>query len=209
LDDLLLCCRSFSQLASSCTYYFVVAARGKKYSINIQFEQEQFIHLTGISGHLHDLPIARESSGFLIKEIEEGRLTLDHLKKSQFFCCNEIDIAARIKCVAKLDDFLRSENTVIDYYGRSDPRSRIQADWLVRGEIDGNRCYLFLVSKMKHKQTVDRSNGDYVCSSMFPEKGIVYGSQGRVMTTLHKRRNSMEGKISEIIYVHPKYQDSV
>jgi len=186
--------------------------RGKKYSLNIQFEQEQFIPLTGISGHLHDLPISKRNSGFLIKEIKEikdGRLAMAHLKKSRFFFCSEIDIAARIKCVSKLDEFLRSENTVIDYYERSDPASRIQADWLIRGEIDGKRCYLFLLSEIKHKKPVNRSSCDYVCCSMFPEKGIIYGAHGRVMTTLLKRRNSMEGNISEIIYKHLEYQDSV
>jgi hypothetical protein len=69
-------------MASSCTYYFVVAKKIKRYSINIQFELAQFIHLTGISDHLRDLPFARNSPGDLRKWIEEGRLTMADLARS-------------------------------------------------------------------------------------------------------------------------------
>jgi hypothetical protein len=72
-------------MASSCTYYFIVAKKGKKYSINIQFEMEQFIHLTGIPDHLSDLPFARNNPGDLRKAIEEGKLTMKDLAKSQNF----------------------------------------------------------------------------------------------------------------------------
>jgi hypothetical protein len=69
-------------MASSCTYCFVVAKKGKSYSINIQFELAQFIHLTGISDHLRDLPFAKNSPGDLRKWIEEGRLTMADLARS-------------------------------------------------------------------------------------------------------------------------------
>jgi hypothetical protein len=82
LDALYTCYQSYSKMASSCTYCFVVAKKGKSYSINIQFELAQFIHLTGISDHLRDLPFARNSPGDLRKWIEEGRLTMADLARS-------------------------------------------------------------------------------------------------------------------------------
>jgi len=201
------CYQSYSKMTSSCTYYFVVAKKIKRYSINIQFELAQFIHLTGISDHLRDLPFARNSPGDLRKWIEEGRLTMADLARSQNFCKGGIDIAARIACLSRLDEFLRSENTVIDYLGRQDPRSRLEADWLIRGTIDGELCYLFLIAKSSKEVTKDRSSGHYVCRSIFPYRGIAYGQYGRSMTTLLKQRISTIGERTEILYRHPSCPD--
>ena len=207
MDALYNCYQSYSKMASSCTYYFVVAKTGKRYSINIQFELAQFIHLTGISDHLKDLPFARNSPGNLRKWIEEGRLTMADLAKSSNFRKDEIDIAARISCLSRLDEFLRSDNFVIDYLDRHASGSRLEADWLIRGNIDGELCYLFLVAKSSKEVTKDRSSGHYVCRSIFPYRGIAYGQYGRSMTTLLKQRNSTIGERTEILYRHPSCPD--
>lgn len=206
MDELYSCYKSYSSLSASCTYHLIVARKNKQYSINLQFELEQFIHLTGIRDHLYDLPLRRYNLGHLRKSIEDKQLTMSHLRKSQFFCCNEIDICARIHCLTHLDTFLRSDNLVIDYLERSDFGSKIEADWLISGQIEGELCYLFLVAKSEEMNLKDRAFGDYVCRSIFPERGIVYGKNGRKMTLLLKQRNSTIGKDSEIIYCHPKFK---
>lgn len=127
MDALYNCYQSYSKMAFSCTFYFV-SKKEKSYSINIQFELAQFINLTGISDHLIDLPFARNRPGNLRKWIEEGRLTMADLAKSPNFQKGAIDIAARIACLSRLNEFLRSENFVIDYLKRHDPRSRLEAD---------------------------------------------------------------------------------
>lgn len=92
---------------------------------------------------------------------------------------------------------------MVDYLGRQDPRSRLEADWLIRGNIDGELCYLFLIAKSSKEVIKDRYSGHYVCRSIFPYRGIAYGQYGRLMTTLLKQRNSTIGERTEILYHHP------
>ena len=202
LDELYNCYQSYSKMASSCTYYFVVAKKGKKYSINIQFELDQFIHLTGIS-HLDDLPFTRNSPGDLRKMIEENKLTMNDLAKSSKLKSNIKDIPARIACLARIDEFLQSENTIMDYSAVDNPYSKLKADWLIHGTIAGELCYLFLKAKPKKK---DRFSGDYICSSIFPHRGIDYSQGARPMVTLLKQRNNTIDRRTKTLYQHPSYQ---
>ena len=204
VDKLYRCLQAYQALATSCSYHYVVARRKIKYSLNLQFEMNNFVHLIGIR-HLKDLPILRSSDGNLIAAISNNRLKIETLQTSQFFLKPPLDIEARIKCVSRLDEFLQSDHLVIDYLNYPELNSRVEADWLFRSEIDNETWYLFVKSKERKTTKDSRKSGNYVCSSMFMKRHIEYGASQKPMTILLKERHNLNSKTKQTLFCHPNY----
>lgn len=204
MDELYKCLQAYSTLTSTCTYHFVVAKKRKSYSINLQFEMNQFIHLIGIK-HLTDLPCLQNKVGNLQRAIKDKVLTMDYLRTSQYFNQHPIDIEARIRCVSRLDEFLQSEHIVVDYLHCPDQSSNIRADWLFKNMIDSEIWYLFVKSKETESTQGTRTAGNYYCLTMFPERGIEYGSLRKPMTILLKERHNVAKNTTCQLYCHPTY----
>ncbi len=141
---------------------------------------------------------------YFIKE-PEGKSSGFFWVQGKSFADGWIDIAARVRCLANLDEFLRSDSLVFDYLDRADHCSNIKADWMIKGQALGEPCYLFLRSKEEQKKLKNRAQRDYFCLSFFPERGIEYGNNARSMNILYKQRINTETGERETLCCHPGY----
>ena len=202
MNDLRDCYNAYERLLKI-QYRFVVARKSKEYRITITFKWGNFFHLTGMQ-HLTDIPQLSISRNVLLTKIKVGELTTQDLSSSMFCVTDNTDINCRIKYLSYLDQFLASENTVLDYMNKNESGSKIRADWMIRGDFNSKGCYLFIEDYNSRNRT-DRINGEYYCKSFFPFQGITYGSYAKATTILLKERINLETKTIETLYRHPTY----
>ncbi|MBI9096678.1 MAG: hypothetical protein JEY71_17595 [Sphaerochaeta sp.] len=87
---------------------------------------------------------------------------------------------------------------------RSDKGSHIKADWMIKGELNTQECYLFIEGHNSRTRK-DRATGEYFCKSFFPSQGITYGSYAASTTILLKERLNLVANTTETLYRHPKF----
>ena len=207
MDDLLDCYNAYEKLLNI-QYRFVVARKNIEYRITIRFKWENFFHLTGMQ-HLTDLALIPKSKSrpVVLTKIRAKEITIQDLMKSKFRVTNNTDILCRIECLTYLDQFLASENTVFDYMNRTDSGSNIKADWMIKGNLDTQLCYLF-IEGYESKTKPNRKKDDYYCKSFFPDQGIAYGSYAKHTAILLKEKVNTETSKTETLYRRSTYSEA-
>lgn len=204
LDDLRNCYNAYEKLLNI-QYRFVLARKTKKYRITILFKWEDFFHLTGMQ-HLKDIPQLVISRKVLRTKIRVGEITAQDLRASMFCVTDTIDINCRIKYLSYLDQFIASENTVLDYMNKKDKGSNIKADWMITGEFNSQDCYLF-IEGYNSRNRIDRINDEYYCKSFFPSLKTKYGAYATSTTILLKERLDVTANTTKTLYRHPTFSE--
>ena len=99
--------------------------------------------------------------------------TSDHYKK----------IAARAGLLPYLEDLFDSNDTIFKYNERMHAFSMIQADYLMKNQIQGKNVFLFLAK--------DKEADYYFCRSFFPKDKRDYTKNQASWTLLYKKKTRL------------------
>ncbi len=121
--------------------------------IHLRFSKDTFHHLCGLH-KLKDIEaVRREKREIVFDKIIKGIYPESMFQKSKFY--NEI--LDRIDCLIRLEEILDDKNTVFKFNSSADKSSKIEADYLVKNESDGQRYYFMLSQDKKNDYYFGRS----------------------------------------------------
>lgn len=106
----------------------------------------------------------------------------DHYKK----------IAAKVDLLPYLEDLFDSNDTIFKYNERMHAFSMIQADYLMKNQIQGKNVFLFLAK--------DKEADYYFCRSFFPEDKRDYTKNQASWTLLYKKKTRLSTGEETILY---------
>ena len=192
MDHLQSCAKAFEHLLDF-QYHIIIGRKGKSVELNILFDPTEFHHLVGLH-KLHDLRIARENRDKVFQQILTGNMSIDDLKKSQYFP----KIQKRIEPFIQIENFLDSNKLIFRYNQKLQTFSLIEAEYLLSTPYENTDIYIFL----------DRQKEpDYFfCRSFFQKEEKDYTKGQAIYTLLIKEKINLrtEEKIIQYDRLTPK-----
>lgn len=138
MDHLQSCAKAFEHLLDF-QYHIIIGRKGKSVELNILFDPTEFHHLVGLH-KLHDLRIARENRDKVFQQILTGNISINDLKKSQYFP----NIQKRIEPFIQIENFLDSNKLIFRYNQKLQTFSLIEAEYLLFTPYENTDIYIFL-----------------------------------------------------------------
>ena len=192
MDHLQSCAKAFEHLLDF-QYHIIIGRKGKSVELNILFDPTEFHHLVGLH-KLHDLRIARENRDKVFQQILTGNISINDLKKSQYFP----NIQKRIEPFIQIENFLDSNKLIFRYNQKLQTFSLIEAEYLLSTPYENTDIYIFL----------DRQKEpDYFfCRSFFQKEEKDYTKGQAIYTLLIKEKINLrtEEKIIQYDRLAPK-----
>ena len=192
MDHLQSCAKAFEHLLDF-QYHIIIGRKGKSVELNILFDPSEFHHLVGLH-KLHDLRIARENRDKVFQQILTGNISINDLKKSQYFP----NIQKRIEPFIQIENFLDSNKLIFRYNQKLQTFSLIEAEYLLSTPYENTDIYIFL----------DRQKEpDYFfCRSFFQKEEKDYTKGQAIFTLLIKEKINLrtEEKIIQYDRLTPK-----
>ncbi len=192
MDHLQSCAKAFEHLLDF-QYHIIIGRKGKSVELNILFDPTEFHHLVGLH-KLHDLRIARENRDKVFQQILTGNISINDLKKSQYFP----NIQKRIEPFIQIENFLDSNKLIFRYNQKLQTFSLIEAEYLLSTPYENTDIYIFL----------DRQKEpDYFfCRSFFQKEEKDYTKGQAIYTLLIKEKINLrtEEKIIQYDRLTPK-----
>ncbi len=186
MDKLRKCADEFDKL-TDVQYNIIIGRKGKTIKIQLRFYKDNFHHLLGLH-KLKDLSLARENRGNVFEKILAGEITLDFIKKSQYYS----NIKGRLEPLTNLGDLLESDNVTFKYSQKFNPSSKINADYLLTVEFNDNDTYIFI----KKFDVVD----EYFCRSLFPKTDKDYTAGQTKFALLYKDKVVLSSDDKSVLY---------
>lgn len=187
-------CISLYEKLINYEYRFVIGRKGKQKELNICFEKYQCFHLLGLQ-HLIDLNLSRKDRNIIFDELKSGKTPQTFLETSIFYD----EIKERILYFPYLEQVLNSNKTVFKHNSSNHQFSLIEADFLLKNEINARNIFLFLGEVKNQKDK-------YFCRSFFPQYKIDYSKNQTSWTLLYKtKKNLITGEVQEL-YKNPSYK---
>jgi hypothetical protein len=186
------CVYSFERLEKA-KYNFVVAKKMNLTEITLNFTKDEFHHIMGFH-YLKDLRNSLNSKR-LFNDIKANKITLDHLKRSQFFK----QVESRILAVPDIIKHLENDNVILKYIEKRNPYSKINADYLIESTIDDKTCCIFL------RKRNDKDENTYCVCSFFVKGDTEY--IGEKLSWLLKEKVFIESEKKKELFRHSNYQD--
>ena len=137
--------------------------------------------------YLTDRPELKRDRGKIFDEIAVGKITTKHIESSDFYR----KIADRVHMLPLLESILDSNETVFKYNQKANIYSMIEADYLMKNQIEERNLYLFL---SKHKSDY------YYCRSFFPEGTMDYTKNQASWTLLYKKKINHSTGVENILF---------
>lgn len=182
MDYLQTCAKAFERLLDV-KYHIAIGRKGKLTELNILFDPTEFHHLIGLH-KLHDLRLARGNREKIFRQILDGNLSMDDLKKSRYFTT----IQKRMKPFSQIENLLDSNNLIFRYNQKLQSFSLIEAEYLLSTPYESTDVYIFL------DQMPDPNS--FFCCSFFPKEDTDYTKGQAVYTLLKKEKITLStGKI--------------
>ena len=192
MDHLQSCAKAFEHLLDF-QYHIIIGRKGKSVELNILFDPTEFHHLVGLH-KLHDLRIARENRDKVFQQILTGNISINDLKKGQYFP----NIQKRIEPFIQIENFLDSNKLIFRYNQKLQTFSLIEAEYLLSTPYENTDIYIFL----------DRQKEpDYFfCRSFFQKEEKDYTKGQAIYTLLIKEKINLrtEEKIIQYDRLTPK-----
>ena len=192
MDHLQSCAKAFEHLLDF-QYHIIIGRKGKSVELNILFDPTEFHHLVGLH-KLHDLRIARENRDKVFQQILTGNISINDLKKSQYFP----NIQKRIEPFIQIENFLDNNKLIFRYNQKLQTFSLIEAEYLLSTPYENTDIYIFL----------DRQKEpDYFfCRSFFQKEEKDYTKGQAIFTLLIKEKINLrtEEKIIQYDRLTPK-----
>lgn len=173
MDLLQQCAQEFDRLIPY-QYHIITGRKGKTLEFTISFDRADFHHLAGLHKLRDNVRFQTGKRADIMKEILAGRLTFSQAQQSAYFH----EMEPRLRPLARLENFLDSNEIIFHYNSKANIFSVIQADYLLQNDFEGTPVYLFLAQ---------HSRGDtQVCRTFFPKAGKDY-TEGQPRYTLLKK----------------------
>lgn len=167
------CITAFLPLLNT-EYEIVLGRKGVAVSLRILFDKKDCFHLMGLQ-YLLDRPELNRNRSRVFDEIVAGSITTEQIESSDFY----MKIKERVHFLPLLEQMLDSNDTVFKYSQRANIYSMIEADYLMKNNMEERNLYLFL-----SHGTDDR----YFCRSFFPEDKRDYTRNQASWTMLYKKK---------------------
>lgn len=167
-------------------YEIILGRKGVAVTIRLAFDKKDCFHLMGLQ-YLKDYPELNRDRGKIFDELAEGVILVDKLEASVFYH----KIKERINFLPLLEDILDSNDTIFRYNKKANIYSVIDADYLLKNNMESRNIFLFLSKK---------KDDTYFCRSFFPEEKMDYTRNQASWTLLYKRKINTETGIGKVLY---------
>ena len=167
-------------------YEIILGRKGKTVTIRIAFDKRDCFHLMGLQ-YLIDRPELNQDRGKVFDKIVEGTITTNQIESSDFYK----KIESRVNFLPLLEQLLDSNETVFKYNRKANMYSLIDADYLMKNNIEERNLYLFLACGADKK---------YFCKSFFPEEKTDYTRNQASWTMLYKKKYDMNTGTEIVLY---------
>lgn len=173
--DILHAARAFQKLLDV-EYQIVLGKKNKKFILSINFEKLHFYHLAGLH-YLKDLADTLKGDREIVfDKILNETISQIEIKASRHYP----EIKDRIGYLVYLEDIMDSNETIFKYNPKLEAFSAIQADFLLKNEIQCRNIFTFL--------SQDSSSGKYFCRSFFPQTDKDYSIGQTNWKLLYKKK---------------------
>lgn len=173
------CVSAFLPLLNT-EYEIVLGRKGVAVTLRIAFDKKDCFHLMGLQ-YLIDRPELNRDRGKVFDGIVAGSITTEQVESSDFYK----KIEERVNFLPLLD----SNDTVFKYNKKANMYSVIDADYLMRNNMEERNMYLFLSHGTDDK---------YFCRSFFPEREKDYTKNQASWKMLYKKKYNL-GTGEEIV----------
>lgn len=175
MADILLAARSYAKLLDV-EYHILLGKKNKQLILSINFEKLHFYHLAGLH-YLKDLAdILKGDRGIVFEKILNGTITQTELENSRHYP----EIENRIGYLVYLEAIMDSNETIFKYNPKLESFSAIQADFLMKNQLQARNVFTFL--------SENKLNGKYFCRSFFPQMDKDYSLGQTNRTVLYKKK---------------------
>ena len=179
------CVSAFLPLLNT-EYEIVLGRKNVAVTIKLAFNKKDCFHLMGLQ-YLTDRPKLNRDRGKVFDDIVAGIITTEQIESSDFYQ----KIAERINFLPLLEQLLDSNDTVFKYNKKANIYSMIDADYLMKNNMEGKNLYLFL----SHSK-----DNTYFCRSFFPEAKKDYTKNQASWTLLYKKKCNLTTGKEIILY---------
>ena len=184
--------QNFLILNISFEYQFVLGRKDKTVSLTIEFQKYHFFHLAGLQ-YLKDLSRLFIPAEGVYNQIESGQLPVSYIESS-----NNYDyIKGRVEYLPSLEYIFDSNDTIFKYNPKLQAFSVIEADFLLRNEINKVPIFVFL-SKDKNKK--------YFCKTFFPQGKKDYTERQTKWTVLFKKKIVKSTNTETVLYKNKNFE---
>lgn len=184
-------------------YEIKLGRKGKEYNLLLHFPYDSFFHLIGLQ-HLDDLTFPSQNTERIFKEILNGNITLDFLKKSPHY--EPFKIEERMTNLYLIENIIESNKVAYKINPKEYIKfTSIKADYLLEYKDLTNVFYLFLVKEKLNP----RFEKEHKCCSFFKKDKTDYTVSTAKTTLLLLSKiedfcTTSERKIE--IYRNPSYK---
>jgi len=186
MGDILAAAKAYTHLLDV-EYRIVLGKKKKQISLSIDFEKLHFYHLAGLH-YLKDLAdTLKGDRAIVFDKILNGNITQALLETSRHYP----EIAERIQYLTFLESIIDSNKTVFKYNKKLEAFSAIQADFLLKNEIQARNIFTFLS---------ENPDGKYFCRSFFPQTDKDYSNGQSTWTLLYKKKISKSTGTETVLY---------
>lgn len=169
-------------------YQITLGKKKKTLSFVISFQKINFPHLAGLH-YLEDIPdIFRSSRDIIFDKILSGIISKKQIESSVFYP----QIKDRIEYLSYLEQIIDSNETIFRYNPQTEAFSAIQAEFLMKNEIQSRNVFVFL--------SQEKSSGKYFCRSFFPQTDKDYSENQAKWALLHKKKINKTAGEETILY---------
>ena len=179
------CVSAFLPLLNT-EYEIVLGRKGVAVTLRITFDKKDCFHLMGLQ-YLIDRPELNRDRGKVFDEIVAGSITTRQVESSDFYK----QIEERVNFLPLLEQLLDSNDTVFKYNKKVNIHSMIDADYLMKNNMEDRNLYLFLSQG---------SDDRYFCRSFFPEEKMDYTKNQASWTMLYKKKRNLSTGEERILY---------
>lgn len=185
MRDIKDCVNAFLPLLNT-EYEIVLGRKGVAVTLRIAFNKKDCFHLMGLQ-YLIDRPEINRDRGKVFDEIVAGKITTKQVESSDFYK----KIEERVNFLPLLEKLLDSNDTIFKYNKRANMYSMIEAEYLMKNNMEERNLYLFLSYGKDDK---------YFCRSFFPEEKNDYTKNQASWTMLSKKKYNMGTGEESVLY---------
>lgn len=179
------CVNAFLPLLNT-EYEIVLGRKGVAVTLRIAFDKKDCFHLMGLQ-YLIDRPELNRDRGKVFDGIVAGSITTEQVESSDFYK----KIKERVNFLPLLERLLDSNDTVFKYNQKANTYSMIDADYMMRNNMEERNLYLFLSYG---------TDGKYFCRSFFPEGKNDYTKNQVSWTMLYKKKYNLSTGEEIVLY---------
>lgn len=185
MRDIKDCVNAFLPLLNT-EYEIVLGRKGVAVTLRIAFNKKDCFHLMGLQ-YLIDRPEINRDRGKVFDEIVAGKITTKQVESSDFYK----KIEERVNFLPLLEKLLDSNDTIFKYNKRANMYSMIEAEYLMKNNMEERNLYLFLSYGKDDK---------YFCRSFFPEEKNDYTKNQASWTMLSKKKYNRGTGEESVLY---------